>query len=80
MSVLAPRVCGCRCVCKTGMRSHQLHPHPPIAFREREVLWKQPEALWSLGWRVGGWPCWRGSCDWPFLQAVLGRAGAAFSR
>lgn len=27
----------------------------PIAFGgKRAPLWKQPEALWSLGWRVGG--------------------------
>lgn len=62
--------------------------HPPPAPRpptcgERALFWKQPEALWSLGWRV----------EWvavlrrplllavrPFPQAGLGRAGDSVSK
>lgn len=61
--------------------------HPPPAPRppacERALFWKQPEALWSLGWRVEWVAVLRRPLSLavrPFLQAGLGRVGDSVSK
>lgn len=56
-------------------------PRPPTC--ERALFWKQPEALWSLGWRVEWVAVLRRPLSLavrPFLQAGLGRAGDSVSK